>query len=273
MLGEAPDTSPVLVTDASLKAEPKAPEPTKDQEQDAEGTNDAKSNRDTSGSESADESRTDDAIKAEREALMAERAAFERERQEFNSRISSLSEDIAKAEKSAEQWERYAREWKEEGRDDLVGPALERAKKIRSEAGQAGERIRQAQLQQQQSAVLAKVVQEFPDLRNKDSELYKGVDKLFQTRPVLATYPDGIRDAVEFVAAKQASAKVAALQKELAETKQRLASREKLLQPATGGPSASVGDGSTFDTLPPDKRRERLMAELRGAEERGVRVL
>ena len=113
---------------------------------------------------------------------------------------------------------------------------------------------------------------ENPDLRNKDSELFKAVDGILKRRPILTTYPEGIRDAVEAAKVHQRAARVDVLEKELAETKQRLAEREKLLQPGTGGPSSSSASGTNFDNLPRGQQREALLDSLRRADQAGETV-
>lgn len=231
-----------------------------------ETPNPAKSNRDDKSTERA--TKTWEEINSEKNRLAEERARFEREKQEFEVKATAVRDAAKKAEASAEELESYAKEWEQEGRDDLAKEARLRAANIRAEAKVIEQRSKEAAFKAAQNKVIGELVKENPDLSKEDSELSKNLNKLLQAKPALLSYPDGIRDAVQFLKSQTAVTKVAALEKEVAELKQQLAAKEKLLQPSGGGSSAPAS-GQRIENMPVDDAIKVLREQVRAAADRG----
>lgn len=226
--------------------------------------------RDDKSTERASKSWED--INREKAELARNRTELERQRQELEQRRAELLPEAQKAKTTADDYDRMASEWAAEGKDHLAKAAKERAALLRRSAQETEQQAQVAQLRQQQMAVMREVVEANPDLKDTKSALHVEVEKLMRQRPVLASYPDGIRDAVEVARLRLQAGTLEALRRESADLKKRLSEREKLLQPGTGAPSAASVAGDTFDSLPSAERHKRIEAELRAAESRGEPV-
>lgn len=212
-------------------------------------------------------------INREKAQLQAQREEIARAKAELQRTQELLGPEAKKALQTADDYDRFAKEWAEEGRNDLAQQAKERAAMLRRSAQEAQTQAQAAQLQAAQLKVMREVVTEFPELKDVNGDLHKGVEELMRRRPILNTYPEGVRDAVEAVRAKLEAKSAADLRKEIGELKEKLAAREKLLQPGTGAPSAASVEGANFDSLPIAEREKRLRLAVQAAETRGESVL
>lgn len=213
--------------------------------------------------------KTWDEINAEKARLETERAALEQARREFDAKAATIKDAASKAKASASDLRRFAEEFKAEGRDDLAEAALSQAAKLEAEAGQVEQQAKVAEFRQKQDAVIREVVRENPALADRNSELYRMTSEVLKRVPALLTEPAGLKAAVEYAKAHTAASRIPVLEKELAEVKQRLAEREKLLQPATGGPSSPSGE-VPFETLSTAERSKRLRESLKTADTRSL---
>lgn len=209
-------------------------------------------------------------INREKAEIQRQREEIERQRREFELRKAEILPEAKRALASAEDYDRMASEWAAEGKDELAKSAKERAAHLRRVAQETEAQAKAAELQQAQMTVMREVVTAHPDLKDPKSALHQEVESVMKLRPILATYPDGIRDAVEVARLRLESKSVENLRKEVADLKQRLAEREKLLQPGGGAPAAASASGESFDSLPSGDREKRILEELRSAESRGV---
>lgn len=207
-------------------------------------------------------------INAEKAKLDQERAAFLSERAKFEAQAATVRDAADKAAASAEDYEKWAADWDAEGRNDLANTARMRARELRAQAVSAKQRAEQARVATARDAVLRETVKLFPDLTKPESPMFREMDAILKSRPVLMSYPEGIRDAAEFVHARLEATRVKDLEGELAKTKQALAEKEKLLQPSRGAPSAAPSGGD-FESLPSEERRKRILAGLQAAEASG----
>lgn len=209
-------------------------------------------------------------INREKAEIQRQREEIARANQDLLKRREELLPEAKKAMETADDYDRFAKDWAAEGRDDLAQRAKEKAAELRRTAQDAQTQAHAAKLQNAQMQVMREVVTENPELKDKGSELYRGVEELMRRKPILATYPDGIRDAVEVVRSRLEAKSAGDLRKEVADLKAKLAEREKLLQPGTGAPSAGASEGTTsFDNLSSAEREKRILASLRDADSRG----
>lgn len=210
-------------------------------------------------------------INAEKARLDQDRAAFLAEKAKFEVQAATVRDAAQKAAATAEDYERWAGDWEKEGRTDLANSARIRARELRQEAIATQERAKAAELATKRDNVLREVVQQYPDLRNPTTEMFKEMDAILKGRPALMTYPEGIRDAAEFVNAKLQSGRVKSLEAEVSKLKAELQAKERLLQPSRGGTTAAPA-GADFESLPSDERRKRLMAAMQQSESQGGSV-
>lgn len=206
-------------------------------------------------------------LKDERDKLDLERAEFERRKAAFDHQASKAKQDLESADKQAADLERYAKEWDETGEHDLAKTARDKAVTIRQSAQAARQESDKASFRIKQEAVLRDVVKDHPELSKPDSQMTKDMDALLRSKPVLLTYPEGIRDAAVFLTATGAMQQTQALQKENAALKAQLDGLQKRIRPATdkGAPSDPRGQ-SSFEQLPKDQQRAQLLASARKAD-------
>ena len=164
-----------------------------------------------------------------------------------------------------EQYEALARQFETEGRPDLAKMAGEEASRLRSEESQRQASQAREALVKAWSGNLSAMLEKHAELKNPQSEMHRRVDELLKKRPVLFSYPEGILDAVDAVKAYITGARAGALEKEVAALKQQLAEKERLLQPAKGGP-AVPSRAENFDELPLSQQRAALMREMQSAD-------
>lgn len=210
-------------------------------------------------------------VEAEKARLAEERKAFEADR-------ARLSEQTAKAADHAlnkykpDQYDNLARQFDAEGRAELAQIARNEASRLRAEAQQTEAAAQRDALTRAWRANLTEQIKRHPELNDPASELHKRVDALLKRRPVLFSYAEGIDDAVDAARARldaDGAGKVrgekTALENEVAALKRQLAEKEKLLQPAKGGPSAPPKLES-FDEMTPAQQRAYLVRELQTAD-------
>jgi chromosome segregation ATPase len=205
-------------------------------------------------------------LAAEKKKLEAERAELETKRKELDAKATASKREIELSEKQAEQLEAYAKEWDESGDKELAANARARADRIRAEVKNAKTEAARTEFRQAQETVLRQVVTEFPELTKPDSQMTKDMDALLRSRPALLTYPEGIRDAANFLASKTAAGRLQAAQDENAKLKEQVADLQRRLQPATKGQATAPRGETPFARLPPAEQRALLLKQMRGQE-------
>lgn len=249
---DSPPPTPEPAAEPKDPQEGTTPEPApKEGEQPTEGT-----------TPTAPKELTKEELEAERKKLEQERAELEARRREFDAKAAAAQKDIESAEKQAADLERYAQEWDESGDKELAANARERAKKLRADVQALQREAGRAQFRQAQEAVLRQVVKDHPELSKPDSEMTKEMDALLRSKPALLTYPQGIADAAEIIAAKRARSGLQAVQQENEALKKQVADLQRRLQPGFGRTSAPKGEPS-FTELPAADQRARLLENLR----------
>jgi chromosome segregation ATPase len=207
-----------------------------------------------------------DPLAEERAKLEADRAELERQRRAFDEHATAAKRELQNQEQQIEQLERFAKDWDESGDKALAERARAQAAKLKVDVNAAKTEVQRAEFRRAQDAVLQAVVKDFPELSKPDSTMTKEMDALLKSRPVLLTYPEGLRDAAQTVDAKLRGSKASQLEKENQELKSQLDKVQRRLQPATGSTASPRGNDAPFQSLPPEQQRARLLARMRRDE-------
>jgi hypothetical protein len=199
------------------------------------------------------------ALNEQKEALQKEREAFERQRQELEAQRKQATEKPAPKSSEADEYEAVAKDFEAEGKHDLAARAREKAGEIRRREEQTSQQARQQEFLSKWNDNLSKEVEANPDLSNPETALHKDVAALLKKMPILSTYPEGIRDAVEYIKTKHEAGSAADLRKQVEEHKKKIEELNKRLEPSGSFPAPLPGGKKSFDQLS-EKEQE---AELR----------
>ena len=265
---EAPAEQTETVEDKPKEA---TEEPQKDAEEPSEEKPKSKYSRAKKSQERANKSWKE--INAEKERVKAEKAELDKQKAEFEAQKSDAFSEIQQRKDSAqfapEDYEQIAQEYREEGRDDLAEMALTKAKTARETIEQQKVLTAQRAVMEQWEANLSQQVKDNPELKDQDSELYKYTSELLDRKKILATYPEGISDAVEaakaFIKAKRVDdleAENSKLQKELKELNEKTQ--------LNGSTVDQSERDESFRDLSPEKQRNELLRMVKDADQRGL---
>ena len=283
--GEAPATDTASTTTSdnaaeepvqqTAKAEDKpkeaTEEPVKDAEELSEEKPKSKYSRAKKSQERANKSWKE--INAEKERVKDEKAELDKQKADFEAQKSNAFSEIQQRKDAAqfapEDYEQIAQEYREEGRDDLAEMALTKAKTARETIEQQKVLTAQRTVMEQWEANLTQNVKDNPDLKSQDSELYKYVSELLDRKKILATYPEGINDAVEAAKAFIKAGRVDELETENSKLQKELKELNEKTQ-LNGSTVDQSGSIESFDSLAPDKQRNELMKMVKDADQRGL---
>ena len=282
--GEAPATEtvstpsdntaeePVEQTEAvEDKPEEAAEEPVKDAEEPSEEQSKSKYSRAKKSQDRANKSWKE--INAEKDRVKAEKAELDKQKAEFeaqkNDAFSEIQQRKDAAQFTPEDYELIAQEYQEEGRDDLAKLATEKAQTARETIEQQKVLAAQRTVMEQWELNLSQNVKDNPELKDQDSELYKYVSELLDRKKILATYPEGINDAVEAAKAFIKANRVDELETENSKLQKELKELNEKTQ-LNGSTVDQSGRAESFDSLAPDKQRNELLKMVRDADQRGL---
>jgi len=111
-------------------------------------------------------------------------------------------------------------------------------------------------------------VKDNPELKDQDSELYKYVSELLDRKKILATYPEGINDAVEAAKAFIKANRVDDLETENSKLQKELKELNEKTQ-LNGSTVDQSGRSESFDRLTPSRQRNELLKMVKDADARG----
>jgi len=281
--GEAPATEtvstpsdntaeePVEQTEAvEDKPEEAAEEPVKDAEEPSEEQSKSKYSRAKKSQDRANKSWKE--INAEKDRVKAEKAELDKQKAEFeaqkNDAFSEIQQRKDAAQFTPEDYELIAQEYQEEGRDDLAKLATEKAQTARETIEQQKVLTAQRTVMEQWEANLSQNVKDNPELKDQDSELYKYVSELLDRKKILATYPEGINDAVEAAKAFIKANRVDDLETENSKLQKELKELNEKTQ-LNGSTVDQSGRSESFDRLTPSRQRNELLKMVKDADARG----
>ena len=264
---EEPTSETVNVED---KPKEEAPEP-KEQVEPSEEQPKSKYSRAKKAQDRANKSWKE--VNAAKEELKQEQARLAQERQELEAKKSDAFSDIQQRKEAAQftpdDYEQIAQEYREEGRDDLAELALQKAKTAKETIQQQEVLNAQRTVMEQWEANLSQQVKDNPSLQDQDSELYKFTSELLDRKKILATYPEGINDAVE--AAKQfiKAKRVDTLEAENSKLAKQVKELNGKLQ-INGTTVDQSGRLESFSNMSSDRQRDELLKMVKDHDQRGA---
>jgi predicted nucleic acid-binding Zn-ribbon protein len=263
---------PVEQTDKVEDKAKEAPrEPEKDAVEPSEEKPKSKYSRAKKSQERANKSWKE--VNAEKERVKEERAELEKQKADFEAKQNDAFSEIQQRKEASqfppEDYEKIAQEYREEGRDDLAELAEQKAKTARETIEQ--QKVLQAQrtVMEQWEANLSQQVKDNPELKDQDSELYKYTSELLDRKKILATYPEGINDAVEVAKSFIKAKRVDILETENSQLKDELKEEREKTQ-LNGSTVDQSGRLESFNDLSSDKQRNELLRMVKDADSRGL---
>ena len=207
-----------------------------------------------------------DRLKSEREALDQERKELERQKAErvteFKDSEGNTSDDYRKA----------AQNWHTEGEYERAKWAEQQAKKVEQQAQVAKQQAEQERFRDEFQRNFDQAAEEHPDLNTRTSELYQGVMQLMQDKPFLASYPEGVKDAVQVVRMRETSSRVKELETKLSGAEKEIEEYKGKLSIGGSPPADRPAGSKSFDDMN-DSEREKALEELAGEFDRqGVSI-
>lgn len=210
---------------------------------------------------------------AEKDRVKAERADLEKQRAEFESQktdaFSKIQQQTDAAKFTPEDYEQIAQEYRDEGEKDLAEAATAKAQTARETIEQQKVLTAQRTVMEQWEANLSQNVKDNPELKNQDSELYKYVSELLDRKKILATYPEGINDAVEAAKAFIKANRVDELETENSKLQKEIKELNEKTQ-LNGSTVDQSGRVDSFDSLTADRQRNELLKMVKDADQRGL---
>ena len=264
---EEPTSETVNVEDTPKE---EAPEP-QEQEQPSEEQPKSKYSRAKKAQDRANKSWKE--VNAAKEELKQEQAKLAADRQELEAKKTDAFSEIQQRKEAAQftpdDYEQIAQEYREEGRDDLAELALQKAKTAKETIQQQEVLNAQRTVMEQWEANLSQQVKDNPSLQDQDSELYKFTSELLDRKKILATYPEGINDAVE--AAKQfiKAKRVDTLEAENSKLAKQVKELNGKLQ-INGTTVDQSGRLESFSNMSSDRQRNELLKMVKDHDQRGA---
>ena len=265
---EEPTSETVNVED---KAKEEAPEPQDTPEEPSEEKPKSKYTRAKKSQERANKSWKE--VNAAKDELKAEQAKLAEERQQLEAKKADAFSDIQQRKEAAQftpdDYEQIAKEYREEGRDDLAELALQKAQTARDTIQQQEVLNAQRTVMEQWESNLSQQVKDNPELKNQDSELYKYTSELLDRKKILATYPEGINDAVEAAKAFLKAKKADDLEAEVNRLKKENDELNGKLQ-LNGTTVDQSGRLESFDDMTAERQRSELLKMVKDHDQRGA---
>ena len=265
---EEPTSETVNVED---KAKEEAPEPQDAPEEPSEEKPKSKYTRAKKSQERANKSWKE--VNAAKEDLKAEQAKLAEERQQLEAKKADAFSEIQQRKEAAQftpdDYEQIAKEYREEGRDDLAELALQKAQTARDTIQQQEVLNAQRTVMEQWESNLSQQVKDNPELKDQDSELYQYTSELLDRKKILATYPEGINDAVEAAKAFLKAKKADDLEAEVNRLKKENEELNGKLQ-LNGTTVDQSGRLESFDDMTAERQRSELLKMVKDHDQRGA---
>jgi len=265
---EEPTSETVNVED---KAKEEAPEPQDAPEEPSEEKPKSKYTRAKKSQERASKSWKE--VNAAKEELKAEQAKLAEERQQLEAKKADAFSDIQQRKEAAQftpdDYEQIAKEYREEGRDDLAELALQKAQTARDTIQQQEVLNAQRTVMEQWESNLSQQVKDNPELKDQDSELYQYTSELLDRKKILATYPEGINDAVEAAKAFLKAKKADDLEAEVNRLKKENEELNGKLQ-LNGTTVDQSGRLESFNDMTAERQRSELLKMVKDHDQRGA---
>lgn len=194
----------------------------------------------------------------EREELRQEKERLQREREEWQRKTAIESDYRDKHGRTAREYLEAAKRFEHEGDKELAEQTRQLAEQVRREGEQVKEQARQQEFAHKWESNYKALAEKHPDLKNKDSELYKyALDLLNRYRP-LREDVNGLNLAVEAFNLKQAAKDSETSKAEINRLKAELETLQKKLSIGAGVPAEPPKAEKSFDQLSLEEQKKRL---------------
>lgn len=138
-------------------------------------------------------------LKNQQEQLQAQLQEFEAQKAQLDQERSKVTEQLAKGPdtQTPDALRMVAEQYREEGNEEMAQLAEAKAKEAETTQSKAKLEVQQREFKEAYSKDVDSVVKENPDLRDPNSELYKAVVQIVNSRPQFKGYVGGMSDAVQ----------------------------------------------------------------------------
>ena len=200
-------------------------------------------------------------LKREREEMETEKSRLRSERDEFSKTKAQPDADF-RDEKghSVSDYEAAAVKFDDEGDSELAGLARDRANKVKSLEMEGRSKRAVDEFHQKWTGIYNKIADKDPDMKNEQSDTYKGVADLLRRFPLLTQNPDGLNYAYEAVIISKKGRDFESSKAENAKLREEIGKYQKKLAIGGGVATGPLEGERSFDKLSRDEQRKRLMS-------------
>jgi len=193
--------------------------------------------------------------KRDRDAIEQAKAELEQQRQQIAATHGYRDEHGH----TAKDYEEAAKGFRDEGETKLAEAADRKANELSEKQDQAVAQNRQQQSAQAFEAKRQELMNQYPDLRDVNTELAQKANALLKQHPQVANMPDGLQAAVNGALMQMEAEKGKSASTELSELQERYNKLEKKLS-VTGGYTNGKPDGEKgFDDMSDDEQTQHLL--------------
>ena len=242
------------------------PEETQEEEQPKSKYSRAKKSQDRANKSWREVNEAKAALKKEREELEAQKKAYQDSHEKS---LEEIQQRTNTSRYSPEEYESIAQEFEDEGDHANAEAARKAAKQARQTATEQAQKKQQAEFLSKWDTNWKQATATHKDLNDQESELFRMVGQLLERKPVLTQYPEGITDAVEAADMYLKANRASDLEKQVSDLKKQVAEYEEKLT-LNGSQPGGTMQIESFDKLPADRQRAKLLKAMSNADESGI---
>lgn len=206
-----------------------------------------------------------DKINQEKVALQQEKDRIAKEREELQRTVVKSQPFRDQHGFTASDYEAFAKQAEASGDKVNAEAAVKAAQAVKQAETAAKEKAAQDDHSAKWAQSYQKLSGEYPDLKNKDSEMYKDTAAMITQHPLLAKDPNGLALAVEAVNVKRMFKESQAVSAENKSLKEQIETLQKKLSLSSGVAAEPPKGETPFDKLSP-KEQEAQLEKLLAAE-------
>lgn len=203
-------------------------------------------------------------INAEKAALQAEKERIAKEREDI--RIAAIKSQPFRDQHghTAADYEAFAETAKKAGDTANAEAALKAAQAVRQQETQVKQETSAKELQSKWAENYNRLATDHPDLKNKDSEMYKSVVGMIEKHPLLLSDPSGINLAVEAVLLQARHKEIQTVSEENRNLKSQIETLNKKLSLSSATPPEPAKAEPEFDKLSREQQFAQIQRQIEG---------
>ena len=210
-------------------------------------------------------------VNEEKGRIKEAKEALEEERRELDRQKANRTNEFKDSEGyTADDYRRTAKAWEQDGEYDRAEWAKKQADVVEKEAKDAQVNADQERFREEFQRNFDKAAEGNPDLNTRTSELYKDVTQLMQDKPFLASYPEGIVDAVEVVKMRGAAKVSDELKAKLSEAEKEIEEYKGRLSIGGSTPTARLDGAKGFNDMSSEEQEKALEKVAEDFDRQGV---